>query len=152
MTRVRSITAADLVAESVEVHDEVLGSGVAVPHPALVAVRVPPILRLGLTRAVLRVLGSVLGAVLGSSVLGPGGGGEPHEVLVEAGHLRGRGLGVGVAQPVVGVVDLDEVGHQLRLGLADVSAPALVGSEHRVVVQRVIHHGVAWDINSAADD
>ena len=148
MTRVRSITAADLVAESVEVHDEVLGSGVAVPHPALVAVRVPPILRLGLTRAVLRVLGSVLG----SSVLGPGGGGEPHEVLVEAGHLRGRGLGVGVAQPVVGVVDLDEVGHQLRLGLADVSAPALVGPEHRVVVQRVIHHGVAWDITSAADD
>ena len=147
MTRVRSITAADLVAESVEVHDEVLGSGVAVPHPALVAVRVPPILRLGLTRAVLRVLG----AVLGSSVLGPGGGGEPHEVLVEAGHLRGRGLGVGVAQPVVGVVDLDEVGHQLRLGLADVSAPALVGSEHRVVVQRVIHHGVAWDITCAAD-
>ena len=147
MTRVRSITAADLVAESVEVHDEVLGSGVAVPHPALVAVRVPPILRLGLTRAVLRVLGSVLG----SSVLGPGGG-EPHEVLVEAGHLRGRGLGVGVAQPVVGAVDLDEVGHQLRLGLADVSAPALVGSEHRVVVQRVIHHGVAWDITSAADD
>ena len=148
MTRVRSITAADLVAESVEVHDEVLGPGVAVPHPALVAVRVPPILRLGLTRAVLRVLGSVLG----SSVLGPGGGGEPHEVLVEAGHLRGRGLGVGVAQPVVGVVDLDEVGHQLRLGLADVSAPALVGPEHRVVVQRVIHHGVAWDITSAADD
>ena len=151
MTRVRSITAADLVAESVEVHDEVLGSGVAVPHPALVAVRVPPILRLGLTRAVRGVLGSVLGAVLGSSVLGPGGG-EPHEVLVEAGHLRGRGLGVGVAQPVVGVVDLDEVCHQLRLGLADVSAPALVGPEHRVVVQRVIHHGVAWDITSAADD
>ena len=148
MTRVRSITAADLVAESVEVHDEVLGSGVAVPHPALVAVRVPPILRLGLTRAVLRVLG----AVLGSGVFGPGGGGEPHEVLVEAGHLRGRGLGVGVAQPVVGVVDLDEVGHQLRLGLADVSAPALVGPEHRVVVQRVIHHGVAWDITIAAND
>lgn len=57
------------------------------------------------------------------------------------GHLRGRRLRV-VPDPVVGVVDLDEGGDELGLGLPDVAAPPLLRPEHRVVVQRVVDYGV----------
>ena len=57
------------------------------------------------------------------------------------GHLRGRRLRV-VPDPVVGVVDLDEGGDELGLGLPNVAAPPLLRPEHRVVVQRVVDNGV----------
>ena len=47
------------------------------------------------------------------------------------------------AEPVLGVVDGDEVGDELLVALPDAAALPLLGAEHRVVVQGVVHHGVA---------
>ena len=46
------------------------------------------------------------------------------------------------AEPVLGVVDGDEVGDELLVALSDAAALPLLGAEHGVVVQRVVHHGV----------
>ena len=46
------------------------------------------------------------------------------------------------AEPVLGVVDGDEVGDELLVALPDAAALPLLGAEHRVIVQGVVHHGV----------
>ena len=62
--------------------------------------------------------------------------GELVLVLVEHGQLR-----VPVhAQPVLGVVDGDEVRDELVVGLADDAPLPLFRPEDGVVVQRVVHH------------
>lgn len=114
-----------------EVHDEVLGGGVPVLHLALIAVGVPLHLALLSLLLLLTLLRDLLDNKLLLLQLPLGGHG--HEVLVEPGHLRGRGLRV-VSDPVVGVVDLDEGGDELGLGLPDVAAPPLLRTEHGVVV------------------
>ena len=124
----------DLIFESVEVHDEVLGGGVPVPDLALVAIGVPLHLT-PLSLLLIALLRSLLHEVLLHLPLC----GQGHEVLVQPGHLRRRGLRV-VSDPVVRVVDLDEGGHELGLCLADVAAPSLLWAKHRVVVQRIIDH------------
>ena len=130
----------DLISECVEVHDEVLGCGVPVPHLALVAVGVP--LHLVPLRLLLVTLMTLLRRLLDDKrLLHFPLGGQGHEVLVQPGHLRGRGLRV-VPDPVVGVVDLDQGGDELGLCLADVTAPALLRPKHRVVIQRVVHNRV----------
>lgn len=61
-------------------------------------------------------------------------------VLVEHGELR-----VSVhAQPVLGVVNCDEVLDQLFIGLADDPALPFRGTEHQVIVQRVVDDGEPW--------
>ena len=61
-------------------------------------------------------------------------------LLVEHGEL-----GVPVhAEPVLRVVDGDEVRDELLVRLPDVAAPPLLRPEHQVVVQRVVHHGKTW--------
>jgi hypothetical protein len=48
------------------------------------------------------------------------------------------------AQPVLGVVDVDQVPDQIVVRLADVAALALLWSKHHVVVQRIIHHRITY--------
>ena len=58
---------------------------------------------------------------------------RPEPVLVEA-------------EPVLGVVDGDEVGDELLVALADAAALPLLGAEHHVVVEGVVDHGVTcWE-------
>ena len=66
--------------------------------------------------------------------------GVPVLALVEHGELA-----VAVhAEPVLRVVDGDEVRDELLVRLPDVATPPLLRPEHQVVVQRVVHHGKTW--------
>ncbi len=68
--------------------------------------------------------------------VGVAAGVRPALVLVEHGQLR-----VAVhAEPVLGIVDGDQILNQLRVGLTHNPAFAFCRSEHRVVVKRVVDH------------
>lgn len=61
--------------------------------------------------------------------------------------IEHRELGISVdAQPVLGVVNIYQIPHQLLVGLsADVAASTLVRSEHFMIVKRIIHDWVACE-------
>lgn len=64
-------------------------------------------------------------------------------IKVEEGLEHGE-LGVTVhAQPVLCVVDGDQVSDQVLVTLTDVASLSLLWTEHCVVVQRVVHNRVA---------
>ena len=48
-----------------------------------------------------------------------------------------------LSDPVLRVVDLDELVDELLLRLAKVSVPSLLRSEDRMVVQRIVHYRVS---------
>lgn len=185
-----------------EVHDEVPGLGVSIPHLAFVAVGIVAHLVLleGQVRALVpRLRGHghlvAVGAGEGAGEGAGQGAGQGHRrgghvvvegaavvVVVQAGAGRhGHAGGARVvfarpawrrlsahiaviiltlvflevarqrlehgkvrvavhAEPVLGVVDVDQVSDQLLVGLADQAALTLVRPEHHVVVQRVVDH------------
>ena len=123
-----SLSSLYLISQCVKIHHEVCRAGVAIFHFALVAVSVSLWSDVSISVRLLSVLPlhlhpgvrTVLDLQSGSGFLLS----ELHQVLVETRHLCRGGLGV-VTQPVVRVVDINQICHQLLLGLADISALSL---------------------------